>query len=542
MPEPDAPVAPPLSSPASSPARRGGGGALLVGAGIFLSRIAGLVRERVFAHFLGNSAAADVFRAAVRIPNLLQNLFGEGVLSASFIPVYSKLLGEKNEADARRVAGAVFSLLSLVTAAFVVLGVAGAPLLVALLVPGFEGEKKDATVQLVRILFPGTGFLVLSAWCLGILNSHRRFFLSYVAPVVWNASIIAALVWGGRTYGGYDLATIAAWGVLAGCLLQFAVQLPVALPLAGGIAVGLGRGSAHVGEVLRNFAPVVIGRGVAQMSAYVDEVIASHLPSGALSAIGYASVLYTLPVSLFGMAVSASELPEMSREAGTTEEAREALRARLRAGLRRIAFLVVPSAAAFLSIGDVLVALVYRSGKFGSDDVRWVWGILAASSVGLLAATLGRLYSSAFYALRDTRTPLYFAITRVLVGTALAITFAFHGPGWLGISDHWGAAGITLGSALAAWLEFALLRGALARRIGAAGIPVSVMARFVVAAAAAAATGVAAKTALAGHSHYLIAAVTIPSYGAAYFTIAAALQLDEPKTYLGGILRRFRRR
>lgn len=512
-----------------------------MGAGIFLSRIAGLVRERVFAHYLGNSAAADVFRAAVRIPNLLQNLFGEGVLSASFIPVYAKLLGDKDDAEARRVAGAVFSLLSLVTASFVLLGVGAAPILVDVLVPGFEGEKRDATIRLVRILFPGTGFLVLSAWCLGVLNSHRRFFLSYAAPVVWNASIIVALVAGGRTSSGYDLATLAAWGVFAGCLLQFAVQLPTALPLAGGLALGLGRGSGHVAEVLRNFVPVVIGRGVSQVSAYVDEILASLLPSGALSAIGFAQVLYMLPVSLFGMTVSASELPEMAREAGATEEAREALRARLRTGLRRIAFLVVPSAAAFLAIGDVLVALIYRSGKFGSDDVRWVWGILAASSVGLLAATLGRLYSSAFYALRDTRTPLYFAITRVLVGTALAVTFAFGAPRYLGIGEQWGAAGITLGSALAAWLEFGLLRMALTRRIGAAGSPPDVLARFVVAAAAAGGAGIGVKLLLAGQSHYLIAAAVIPSFGATYFAIAAALGLDEPKTYLGGILRRVRR-
>lgn len=532
-------------SPSATPfaPRAGFGGAILVGAGIFLSRVAGLVRERVFAHYFGNSAAADVFRAALKIPNLLQNLFGEGVLSASFIPVYAALLAKKEDEEARRVAGAVFSLLALATSVVVLAGMAAAPLLVDVFTPGFEGEKRDATVRLVRILYPGTGFLVLSAWCLGILNSHRRFFLSYAAPVLWNAAIIGTLVVAGRGASGYELAWYAAWGAFAGCVLQFAVQLPVAIPLARGLALGLGRGSVHVTEVLRNFGPVVFGRGVVQVSGYVDSILASLLPSGAMAAIGYAQVLYTLPVSLFGMAVSASELPEMSREAGAADAAAlEALRTRLASGLRRIAFLIVPSVAAFLSIGDVLVSLLYRTGRFGDDDVRWVWGILAAASIGLLAATLGRLYSSTFYALRDTRTPLRFALVRVAFGIVASAVFAFWLPGALELGEHWGAAGIALGSSLAAWLEFTLLRVSLTRRIGHAGVPSGVFARFVVAAVLAGAAGFGAKYLLAGQHHFLVAAVVIPAFGAVYFGAVTAFGLPEAKTFVSGFTRRLRRR
>ncbi|MBL8151059.1 MAG: murein biosynthesis integral membrane protein MurJ, partial [Blastocatellia bacterium] len=163
-------------------------GAYLVAAGIFLSRIAGFVRVSVFAHFFGNSAAADAFNAAMRIPNFLQNLFGEGVLSASFIPVYSGLVAKQEKAEAGRVAGAVASLLALVTAVLVLLGVLATPILIDLIAPGFKDEKRVLAIELVRIFFPGTGLLVMSAWCLGILNSHHRFFLSYVAPVIWNAA------------------------------------------------------------------------------------------------------------------------------------------------------------------------------------------------------------------------------------------------------------------------------------------------------------------------------------------------------------------
>ena len=180
--------------PAPAPAPRRFGGALAVGAGILLSRIAGLVRVRVIAHYLGQSAATGAFTAALRIPNLLQNLFGEGVLSASFIPVYARLLAEGRDEDASRVARAVGTLLALVASTIALCGVLAAGPLVELLAPGFKGETRDLTAQLVRILFPGVALLVLSAWCLGVLNSHRRFFLSYVSPVLWNAALIAAAI------------------------------------------------------------------------------------------------------------------------------------------------------------------------------------------------------------------------------------------------------------------------------------------------------------------------------------------------------------
>src|SRR6202035_1042720 len=168
--------------------------AVLVASGIMFSRLAGLIRERALAHFLGTLPAADAFRAALRIPNFLQNLFGEGVLSASFIPVYSRLLADSDERDANHVASVVGSLLALLTSLLVILGILSTPLLIDVIAPGFTGETRQLTVRLVQILFPGVGALVMSAWCLGILNSHGRFFLSYSAPVLWNLFILAGLL------------------------------------------------------------------------------------------------------------------------------------------------------------------------------------------------------------------------------------------------------------------------------------------------------------------------------------------------------------
>jgi putative peptidoglycan lipid II flippase len=452
--------------------------AILVAGGIFLSRIAGLIRDRVFAHYFGNSDAADAFKAAFRIPNFLQNLFGEGVLSASFIPVYAGLLAQKDEKEARRSAMAVASLLAMVTSLLVLLGVLTTPWLIDAIAPGFSDAKRELTIQLVRIFFPGAGLLVFSAWCLGILNSHRKFFISYTAPVAWNAAIIAALLIFGRHLHQFPLASTVAWGSVIGSGLQFAVQLPMVIRLLGRGAAGIPRrifswGSEHVRTIVKNFLPVFISRGVVQLSAYVDALLASLLPTGAVAALAYAQTIYTLPVSLFGMSVSAAELPVMSSAAVWDAAAYAALRARLNSGLRRIAYFVVPSAVAFLALGDVLAAAIYQSGRFTHADAMYVWGILAGSGVGLLASTLGRLYSSAFYALRDTKTPLRFAIIRVVLTTVLGYLAALHAPGWLGISPRWGVAGLTITAGIAGWIEFLLLRRALNRRIGSTGLPAS---------------------------------------------------------------------
>src|SRR5919199_6562766 len=181
--------------------------AFLVGTGILLSRIVGLIRQRVFAHYFGTSDAGDVFGAAFRIPNFLQNIFGEGALSASFIPVYANLLARGDKKEATHLADAVLSLLALVTSVIVLVGILTTPYLIDVIAWGFEGEKREWAIRLVKILFPGAGLLVMSAWCLGVLNSHRRFFLSYTAPVIWNLAIICALVfYGSRRVSDYPLA------------------------------------------------------------------------------------------------------------------------------------------------------------------------------------------------------------------------------------------------------------------------------------------------------------------------------------------------
>jgi putative peptidoglycan lipid II flippase len=505
-----------------------------VGAGIFLSRIAGLIRDRVFAYYFGNSDAADAFKAAFRIPNFLQNMFGEGVLSASFIPVYAGLLARDDDKEARRTAGAVASLLALTTSTLVLLGVLATPYLIDLIAPGFHGEKRELTIRLVRILFPGAGLLVLSAWCLGILNSHRRFFLSYTAPVIWNAAMIATLLIFGHRYAQATLTGVLAWGSVVGSALQVLVQLPVVLRLLRGLRLSLSYQAENVRTVVRNFWPVFIGRGVVQISAYVDVWLASFIQvTGAVSALSYAQTLYTLPVSLFGMSVSAAELPAMSGAVGAEKEVAEVLRARLNSGLRQIAFFVLPSVVAFLALGDVIVAAIYQSGQFTQADAIYVWGILAGSTVGLLASTLGRLYASTYYALRDTRTPLRFAIFRVILTTILGYLCAIPLPPLLGIEPRWGVAGLTISAGISSWVEFALLRRALNRRIGITGLGADYLAKLWLAALLAAASGWAVRHFFKNHSPIVLAVLALAPYGVIYFAATLMLGLAEARALFG---------
>ena len=519
--------------------------AAVVAAGILLSRIAGLVRESIFAHYLGNSAPADAFKAGFRIPNILQNLFGEGVLSASFIPVYSRLLSEGEEETADLVAWAVGAILAAAIALLVLLGVAGAPWLIDAIAPGFQGDTRQLTIRIVQVLFPGAGMLVMSAWCLGVLNSHHRFFASYAAPVAWNLAIIAVLLLYGPGASQQRLAIDAAWGSVLGALLQILVQLPQTMPLLGPLRLHFVRVHAELRIVFNNLLPVIGSRGVAQVSGYIDNLLASLLPTGAVAALNYAQILYLLPISLFGMSVAAAELPAMSRATVSATSGTdvapitaEILRARLNAGLRQISFLVVPSAAAFLFIGDVIVALLFESGEFVHRDAIYVWSILAGSAVGMLAATMSRLYNSTYYALSDTRTPLRFALVRVTLTLVLGYLCAIVLPPAVGVARRWGVAGLSASAGIAAWVEFSLLRWKLNRRLGSTGLDRSYLVRLWGMALAASTAALAVRFSLHTGPR-LTALAVIPVYGVIYLGLAYWLRVPELTRLIGHAFARF---
>lgn len=508
--------------------RRGARAAARVGAGIFLSRAAGFIRDRVTAYYFGTSGFADAWRVALRMPNVLQNLLGEGTLSASFIPVYAEFLEEGKEEEAGRFAGAVLGILMLVAGTLVLAGVLVAPWMVAAFFLRWDPAKQALTVQLIRILFPMTGLLVVSAWALGILNSHRRFFVSYVAPVFWNLAQIAALVAGGVYYGlgERDLVVVLAWGALAGGALQFGVQLPFVVRHLRFFRLSLGKRVHGVPEAIRNFGPVVAARGVVNLSGWLDIILAGWLAEGAVAVMGYAQTFYVLPISLFGMSVAASELPELSR---MRAHDKNVLAERVGGALRRVSYFLIPSAVGYLFLGDVVVGALYQTGAFGSTQTLVTWGVLAAYALGLTASARSRVLSSAYYAIRDTRTPARLATLRVVVSAVIGVSLMFP-LDRVGFQHlHLGAAGLALGASVGAWLEYALLRRALGRRIGPHGPPPSDILRMMLAAALAAGTGVGLQLVLPPASPIVLALETLVPFGVVYLSVAAALGLGLPR-------------
>jgi putative peptidoglycan lipid II flippase len=492
---------------AAPPPRRRG--AASVGAGILASRLAGLAREQAVAFFFGVGPHADVLTAALRVPNALQNLLGEGALSAAFIPIYSRLLEEGRREEAGRFAGAIFGLLLAAAAGLTLAGIVLARPLVAVLAPGFLADAAAVAaghasvdrfalaVAAVRLLFPMTGLLVLSVWALGVLNSHRRFFLPYFAPVLWNSAMIAALLFAGhaahlwpaaggvaQAAGGWGrpapppalldrLLTAFCWGAVAGGLLQFLVQLPAAARVIRGFRLSFSTRVPGVREALAAWGPVVAGRGVVQVAGYVDLFLASLLATGATGAGRYAQMLYILPISLFGMSIAASELPELSRLRG--EAAAPALLERVRRALGAVAFLNVPTVVGYLAFGYLVVAAVYARGSFRGADSGLVYLALCGYSTGILATTSSRLLQNTFYALGDTRTPARIAAERVGAAALLALPLMFwldrypvpalFGPQPPGQRLALGVVGLTVASGAGAWLELARLRRALRRRL-----------------------------------------------------------------------------
>jgi len=251
----------------------------------------------------------------------------------------------------------------------------------------------------------------------------------------------------------------------------------------------------------------------------------------------YSQTIALLPVSLFGVSVAAAELPEMASAVGTQDETARHLRNRLNGGLRQIAFFVVPSAVAFLVLGNVMAAALFQHGLFTPVDTLFSWGILAGSAIGLLASTMGRLYSSAYYALKDTRTPLRFALLRVALTILLGYLAAIPLPRAIGIDPRWGAAGLTASAGIAGWIEFALLRSRLNARIGDTGL----VARYVVtlwaSALIAAAAGLGVERMAAGTHRIAMAVLVLGSFGVLYFILTTALGIPESSA----VLRRIRR-
>jgi len=503
----------------------GGRHAVLVAAGILLSRVFGYLRQWVMAHYIGNSgAAADAIGAALKIPNVIRNLLGEGTLLASFIPVYAALNEREDKGPARALAGTVLGLLLLASGVLAVLGVLFAPAITTAVAAGFDEPRRRLTIALVRILFPMTGLMVVSAWCLGVLNTHRKFFLPYAAPVVWNVCGIAALVAAGTWLISPQLpldeqlnrlAFALAWGLVAGSVVQVVVQLPACWRALHGIPLGANVAVFGVRDVLKAWLPVVLGMGVWQISAFVDTQLGSLAGPSGVSSLTYAQLIQLLPISMFGTSVAAVSLPDLSRDAASATP-NDQLRARIGIAFRRITFFVVPSSFLFAAFGPLLIAALYQTGRFTRADSIQVGGVLAAYGIGLLGQACVKLFASGFYALRDTKTPVKIAAFSVVISSALAFL----------LMRRFGVAGIALGSSIGAWVNVVLHLKDLDKRIGTVmrGEDWRGFGTALAAAAAASGAGALAAHAAAGWHPIPLAVAAVAIFAVVYGSLTLVLR------------------
>lgn len=545
-------------------------GARFVAIGILVSKVFGVVREVMIARFFGVSPHGDVYRNAMRAPNVLQNLLGEQTLSAAFIPVYSRFLAEGRREEAGRFAGAVFCLLVVAVTVVVLLGILLAPWIVSILAAGFlddaakvaAGEMSvdrfPLTVQAVRVVFPMAGFMVLAAWALGILNSHRRFVLPYLTPLFWNCAIISSLLWAAHDSGflakpmladnevldRWLFATLA--GALVGGLLQLAVQIPFVWRTAPPIRFSLSTRVEGVRESLKALGPALAGRGVVQLSFYLNLFLANFLKGGAPSAIGFAGTLYNLPMSAFGLSIAAAELPELARL--DPERAGEEMRTRIDRALRQSAFVVCPAVVGFLLFGVLAAAVIYLRGSFTLEDLYLVYAVLVGYSLGLLASTISRLLQNSFFALRDTRTPARIAAYRLALEGSLGIPLMMALDRWsvAEIFDlaaapkalHLGAMGLSLASSAGAWCELWFLRRELARRLPGLTLPRRVILRRLLTAVLASLPALAVWGLLQGRGLLWQGLLVLPTYIATYLGWAWWTRQPELAFWMGRLGRR----
>lgn len=424
-----------------------------------VSRVTGLVREQLIAASFGASAATDAFNVAFRLPNLFRRLFAEGAFSQAFVPILAATRESEGDDATRRLIDAVATVLAWVLLATCVLGVAAAPVLVWIIGAGLE--RFDTAVVLTRWMFPYIGFMSMVALAAGILNTWKRFAVPALTPVLLNLSVIAAAGWGAPRLAAVGIEPIyaLAGGVMAGGLLQAAVQIPAlvaigVLPRIGLLPGAIARAWRHPGvsRVLRQMAPALLGVSVAQISLLINTQIASHVAVGAVSWLTYADRLMEFPTALLGVAMGVVLLPQLS--AAQARQDMHEYSGMLDWSLRLVLLLALPCALALLLFPVALISVLYHYGAFSSADVEMTVRALRGYGVGLLGLVAIKVLAPAFYARMDIRTPVKIAIGVLLATQAMNLVLV---P-WLG---H---AGLALAIGLGALVNAGLLLGGLLRR------------------------------------------------------------------------------
>jgi putative peptidoglycan lipid II flippase len=422
-----------------------------------LSNLIGLVRQILISSAFGTDRAIDAFYAASTYPNLIFSLVAGGALASAFIPTFTGLLAKNGRASAWKLASSICNLVLLVLAVLSVISAFLAPQIIRyVLAPDFPPDQQALAASLLRILLLSPAIFGVSGLLMGILNAHQHFLLPALAPSMYWIGMIFGLVFLVPSMGVYGLA----WGAVVGAVLHLAVQIPdlFRLPYRHYLPT-LGLGSASVREVGRLMVPRLLGVGVVQLNFVINVIIASGLPEGSLSAINYAWQVMTMPEVVIAQAIAIAALPTFSAQAarGDTHE----MRASLAATLRGVLFLSLPASLGLILLRQPLIALLFQHRTFDAHSTDLVAWALLWYAAGLIGHNVVEILSRAFYALHDTKTPVFVGAVAMTLNIVFSFAFSafFAQIGWL---PH---GGLALANSLATALEMTALFVLMRRRL-----------------------------------------------------------------------------
>ncbi len=419
------------------------------GAATAVSRVAGVIREIVAASFFGASPALGAFLIAFNVPNLVRSLVADSAISAAFVPVFAQLREEGREPEAWRVASIVLWLAAIVLGALSSLFILIAPWLMPIFVPGNQNIDPDLVVSLSQWMFPIVAILGMTGVVTGILNSYEIFGVPAMAPIAWNAVIIAALVIAPHSAQAYAI------GVLVATVVQFLIPLPLLRGHGQSLVFSLAWRNPHVIRVLQLMVPVTIGLGLINFNLTLDLSIATLVPGGHADAyLNYAFRMFMLPQGLFSVAVSAVLFPRISRLAARGDI--DGFASTFAAGARTIVFLLLPAAAISIVLAEPITRVLFQHANFTSTDTEHVAATLVAFSLGLIGNGLALLLTRAFFALQLPQVPTRVAFANLFLNAILDL--ALYKP--------LGAAGIALSTAIVTSCNALVLLVLLRRRIG----------------------------------------------------------------------------
>jgi len=429
----------------------------ILGSATMLSRVMGMVRDMVVSRLFGAGLATDAFFAAFQIPNMLRRFFAEGALTAAFVPTFSTTLARRGDEKARELANTCFTLLTIVMAAITLAGIILSPIIVGLMFPGFKVEpgKFELAVLLNRLMFPYIFFISLVALCMGILNTLRHFFTPAISTVFLNISMILAAL----CLRGFFEAPITALavGVLIGGCIQLFMQLPVLWSKGFPLKPNFNFTSPELRSIALLMLPSVFGVGVYYLNITVSAILASLLPQGSISYLYYAQRLFEFPQGIFVASVAQAVLPSMSRQAAAGDIA--GMKETLSFGVRLMLFITIPAMAGLMVCSTPIFSLIFMGGAFDYETAVNSALALLYYSAGLSFVALTRVVVPVFYALKDTKTPVYTALIAFIINLCLSLVL-------MGPLKH---GGLALATTLSALCNMLLLLWLLRRKIGCFG-------------------------------------------------------------------------